>query len=743
MRRLPAISWAFVFSFVTALATVVTTADAADFAKGDQVLIELPGQKGKGVIESKVANSLYRIKATEGNLKGQTMTLPNQFLKPLAMPADENPFAPNDGLDVMREWADATGKYKIEAKFIKYDGTNITLERKDGRQVTLALAKLSKADQDFVKAARSAPSSDSAGYQVNDKIDAKWGSSWWAAKIIEIKDGKYKIKYDSDSSEEWLPLEKIRKRDAPRGSDSKPATAPDVPMVKADWGSVNRLALGRNPRTSEFEPDAASSYSAVFDPITLRGPNGSFWENPTSLSVNAELGMAVVSHKYAPPGKSTTTRIEFCDLKGGRSLQGPTIAEGMHVFGLSPDGKQLLTRLTKFGFGESSRLDLWDVNGAEVARTKSWVPYESVTKTERDVSWCEWVDSEHLLSLNNGGTLVCWNASSATAVYELATGRGKFRPGLSANRRHVSVVMETGVEILEAATGTLLHRIATDTSSSNAALAFSPNGSSVALLASGRLRAWSLVPVAELCDVAVAGAVSVDRLDWVSDDFVLANQQWLLNPKNKALVWNYGTPPANAYTCDNTAGFFWYVPNQDKREALVPVKIPHDAALAYSKTLSTPKFVVEPGMTIGLQVDVKTSPENVEKIKRALSARLNEAGFKTSTSGSVTLVAKSQDGKEKTVSYMGFGGGDKVKYKEQICWLELLVGGKSVWKRQTVVTAPGLLQRKDGESIDDAVHRQVQPQVSFYTGQWVPSLVQEPDPNPTRHMSKLTLAGIN
>ena len=50
-----------------------------------------------------------------------------------------------------RTWTDSTGKYKIEAEFVKLDGQNVHLRREDGRIVQIPINRLSQGDQDHVR----------------------------------------------------------------------------------------------------------------------------------------------------------------------------------------------------------------------------------------------------------------------------------------------------------------------------------------------------------------------------------------------------------------------------------------------------------------------------------------------------------------------------------------------------------------------------------------------------------------
>jgi hypothetical protein len=70
--------------------------------------------------------------------------------KPAGKPAD--PFAtPDEKGRQMRTWTDVTGSFKVEAQFVKMDGSNVVLKRKDGKEINVPVSRLSNADQTIVE----------------------------------------------------------------------------------------------------------------------------------------------------------------------------------------------------------------------------------------------------------------------------------------------------------------------------------------------------------------------------------------------------------------------------------------------------------------------------------------------------------------------------------------------------------------------------------------------------------------
>ena len=60
------------------------------------------------------------------------------------------------GTSGYRFWSDATKAFRVKAALIDIDATNVRLRKPEGDTITVAIAKLSQADQDFAARMRSA-----------------------------------------------------------------------------------------------------------------------------------------------------------------------------------------------------------------------------------------------------------------------------------------------------------------------------------------------------------------------------------------------------------------------------------------------------------------------------------------------------------------------------------------------------------------------------------------------------------
>ena len=74
--------------------------------------------------------------------------------KPAAEPAAnapaDDPFSSTEDINQLRTWTDATGKYKLDARFVEIIDGKVRLQMSDGRYFRIEMDKLCAADLDLV-----------------------------------------------------------------------------------------------------------------------------------------------------------------------------------------------------------------------------------------------------------------------------------------------------------------------------------------------------------------------------------------------------------------------------------------------------------------------------------------------------------------------------------------------------------------------------------------------------------------
>ncbi|MCH8924168.1 MAG: hypothetical protein IIA67_13595 [Planctomycetes bacterium] len=78
-----------------------------------------------------------------------------------------------------RTWTDSTGKFKIEAELEKVAGGTVTLRKKNGTTIDIAIKRLSKADQAFIAAEKQHQECpmEVVGYLITDVLQGGLGTT--------------------------------------------------------------------------------------------------------------------------------------------------------------------------------------------------------------------------------------------------------------------------------------------------------------------------------------------------------------------------------------------------------------------------------------------------------------------------------------------------------------------------------------------------------------------------------------
>jgi hypothetical protein len=102
----------------------------------------------------KVGDNLSRITTDliEKELQSDTQVLPASEVEPVAT---ENPTMSENLKNAkpveFRTWSDVTGRFKVEAVYVEYDGENVTLEKRSGENSVVPMNRLSEEDQAWVR----------------------------------------------------------------------------------------------------------------------------------------------------------------------------------------------------------------------------------------------------------------------------------------------------------------------------------------------------------------------------------------------------------------------------------------------------------------------------------------------------------------------------------------------------------------------------------------------------------------
>jgi hypothetical protein len=94
----------------------------------------------------------YKVSVAKAGFRPKTLKLPagRPIRRPLVVRL-ESQTATASPAQAARTWTDSTGKYRIQATLLDFDGKVVRLKRPDGKTIALPLEKLSESDREYIR----------------------------------------------------------------------------------------------------------------------------------------------------------------------------------------------------------------------------------------------------------------------------------------------------------------------------------------------------------------------------------------------------------------------------------------------------------------------------------------------------------------------------------------------------------------------------------------------------------------
>jgi len=571
-----------------------------------------------------------------------------------------------------RKWTDSTGLHELQAKFVSLEQGQVTLQRENGAKVTIALEKLSKADQEYVA-----------------KLETE---------------SPFKPAEESP----FMPVQP-----KPQPSFAGPRE------VEVDWSQSVVVPLQAPSSEWNITPPAAPESQLRVRSVGLPKKTD-FFEKLAGVAINVVAKKAVVGYSLAKHGSEATTRIVMCDLERGRALPSVTAPGEMAPIALHDDGEHILMRRNEFGFGNLDRLEIWSIQGKEVVRSLIWKPYNDERHGARDVMWAEFVDASTLATSSRGGKVALWDVASAQPICHFQLSDGAV-PAMSADRKWIAFSSQDRMGLFNIEDREVVAIQDTPTALTWPYMAFSPSGGKIGCIARDRILVWDTATGELQQDFATPGLNIHGAIDFPDDGFILAANQFLIALDTQVRLWHY-QGAEHVRTVGGTT--FMAVAGFGGPGALAAAKLPHAEAVSLlEKAVKQPDlFVFHKGTPVKLDVTGIPAAER-NRVSQALTKKLTEMDCPIQANAAVELVASVEGPKQKTVRFMHSG---EYKVKEYRTQLKFMYQGKPVWETGGT-NIPGILMLKKGENVEGVLRKaSQQPSYGFYDGVVLPEYLQKP-----------------
>lgn len=624
----------------------------------------------------------------------------------------------------VREWSDASGKFKIKASFVSSKSGTVTLEKEGGGEVEIELKKLSAADQKFIA-----------------DLDKPAEENPFKPK----EENPFKSKPD-----------KSKPDGTPSPAKPEEATKPvELKVVVPDFSDAVELLT------------TAPDMPWKFDPPDSEIPRGESKRKPISLprksdffeatkgfvgSPSGKVGAIGYSAQKPGPNQPATTRILVCSLETSKLMTEAT-APGKYIpLAIHNDGKTVLVKRDEFGFGNQDRLELWQVASKTITRTIQWVPYDDGKGGDRDVSWGSFLGDDRMITVSNKGRLIIWSIDEIKPLLTMDIQSGG-KPAISPDQKYVAFSTGKDVAVLDLAREEVVATLSIP-AVQWPAMAFSTNRKRLAMAAFDRLFVWDFATGDLCCEMPYQGINVSGNITWTSDEHVLLGNRFLIDVDSQVKLWDY----QGAEFALQLAGITWFVFTDGHQQpgALLGAQLPPASVKdALAKAMSEPDFfVLQPGTTVRIDVS-GVDAAGRDFAEKALTARLKDAGFEVGPKGTILLVAQTEVGKERQVSFHSFGrfGSQNYTVRDYFSRVKFIYNGQEVWQTSTG-NVPGIIHLSEGETIEQYLKKSEKFNFDWFGKLDLPKLLQKPSPAarpvagtlpapvPTVGSSKLSTAGI-
>lgn len=685
----------------------------------------------------------------------------------------------NEPVADLRTWTDSTGKFSLEARLVRVAAGQVTLQRVDRTLVTLPFERLSAADQKFLRSGPAVEEVDNpfaagatrppppAGPEparpqppaIGGAAPPRPGNSGVGAAaptdpefppgLPELPDGFPGIPPGFPGLPGGIPglpsvfpgvpgvpggippeiLASLPPEERERwqrvfgelggmpngGPDavSPPGDVQQLPGLKVarpNLSSVQRLTIGGEAVAWSVQPDPLMGLPRFSETPACQLTNQP--DSVQAIVIAQRSGKALVS---LLDGARQVSRVALCDLASG-ALQGSFPLAGPAVLrDCLPSGALLVA----IGTGESptarERVDVWRPGPSGFESIVSFSPYlESKSALQRPVAWAGLVDETRMLTWSDGGELTLWTIPEAKAVWSVQVASP---PALSPNRQYVVSKTLQDVVVLKTSNGMVVGRMPM-LSYYPAHFAFREDGQRLAAAMDKRVLVWDLSNGAPVRDLAITATQPASSVDWVDADHLLVDDEFLVDPDRRVVLWHYlDVRKVNERRAVSAGGLTWVVLDSGISRHMRGLVLPHDRAVATATKLDPEQLLL---MRRGSEVSIEVGfPERRQEVIDTLTAKLLQQGIQVVPNARTRLIVLKEQGKFEDLDFVVSGVGRPMEYNRRLyeitTRIQIVHDGQVAWSESTKAPIPRNIPERPrpGQSFDDVIAGVQQANVNF------------------------------
>ncbi|MBC7784770.1 MAG: hypothetical protein H7144_13110 [Burkholderiales bacterium] len=559
-------------------------------------------------------------------------------------------------------------------------------------------------------------------------VSVREGDTWSEAKFVRVEGRKYLVKYP-DGTEEWITADRLRvSGDVGTGETSpvKPAGTPaNTPAKPAAPGGT---AISLEGPFAEIElralkgVDKRASGVIAVKPTTR--PSAAF----TDLTPSAGVPFTRVEELIICPDtpgivvavggrQGDVTPLTCIDINTPANTESRALTAHEHRIVTAADaGRVVVTRPESFG---SQTLHLWEyLDGQYHLRAN----YTFVAEGKNRRSDEAILLSPTRLLVRSGGDNFLIDLRTRKQIAFIQSGDIKLHASgqilLTSKGRTNLVLRPSDLAILA------------ELGNGQSSFSIDPTGTYVA---AGNGRSVTVGKLATKTQTGqIGGLTRTGKMDLVGPDSLIVDGAIYYDLKTGIPVWRYKASNDKSVMLPN--GQMLYVATVDGRTMICMTTVP-DASAAGALTEASPeKFVISPGARIAIVGDLGAIGD-AAAARKNLETAISSAGHKaddTATQFKLTVTTEAGPTGKFAVREFQMGGPPVVREVDAPSTIVTTVLTKDegvIWKRELKFSAQVIINRRQDESLEQAVAAAGKPNPTRLGALDIPGYVVKPEPD--------------
>ncbi|HEV7280013.1 MAG TPA: SHD1 domain-containing protein [Pirellulaceae bacterium] len=517
--------------------------------------------------------------------------------------------------ETVRTWTDSTETFSVRAKIVGFENGVVRLTKEDGAKVSLPLARLSAADQAYVRA-----------YDASNPFRPR-SAPPATGTLTPLPTGSG---FSGASS-------------TPSGPAASSVGAIGQGVISGPqvvWADVPKLRLssGTVPLSVSLSP--AVSLSPIYQ-RSFALPSGQAFERLGGLWLDGQTASGLLGLWYEPTERAVSTRVMRIDLAAGRAEKPVDLPTGATPIGWDGEGRRVVVRDLARGGSSGAFLGVLRLDETSCEWLVSIQPFDPAQGFEQTV-WAAFFQGDRLATLSDTGRFVIWSLTTGKALaYE------QLQPDAAVRRsedgRVVAFAMGSTVHFVDVTNLSPVGCLS-DLKGPRA-IAFSPDGTKVAVRAQNG-GVWNL---ADMTRMAKIDGSTVRGPMFFADSRSLFDGDRMLDTAAGVRIFQIKGSIGPSGGAGDRA---WFVfEEKSKKTRMLHPENPRPSKTDEKIAAMGPEpkgFILPPNQPI--RIDVKLLPKNEDraKVKAHLEESVRKAGHEIDENATMTLVASAWEQDEPT-----------------------------------------------------------------------------------------------